>query len=135
MRTALRLSVCADTVFCGLPFVERARAIARAGFAVEFWGWRGRDLDALADDPAIDVCAFTGYLGGSIVDPAGVDEFLAGARESLEPARRLGVRDLFVSTGRLDERGQMAHAVAAHPAAMWITAYRALSRLAELAEE
>src|SRR5207244_11963813 len=123
-----------DTVCPGVRFVERARAIARAGFEVEFWGWRGRDLDALADDPAITVCAFTGYLGGSIVDPGGVDEFLDGVRESLEPARRLGVRDLFVSTGELGPSGEVVHRVAQHPATMWITAYRALSRLAEVAE-
>jgi hypothetical protein len=80
-----RLSVCADTVFTELPFVERARAIARAGFEVEFWGWRGRDLDALAADPAIRVCAFTGYLGGSIVEPGGVDEFLPGRANRSSP--------------------------------------------------
>ena len=62
-----RLSVCADTVFQHLPFEERVREIARAGFWAEFWLWQGRDIEALANDPAVPVSAFTGYLGGSLV--------------------------------------------------------------------
>ena len=39
-----RLSVCADTVFCDLPFEQRVKGIAQAGFLVEFWGWQGAIL-------------------------------------------------------------------------------------------
>jgi hydroxypyruvate isomerase len=47
-----RLSVCADTVFLDLPFEERLRKIAEAGFLVEFWGWKGRNGDAIIKLPA-----------------------------------------------------------------------------------
>src|SRR5207237_1188099 len=103
-------------------FVRDVRRIA-----LDRFGRPAEVAEAIVDAPAITVCAFTGYLGGSIVDPAGVDEFLDGVRESLEPARRLGVRDLFISTGQLGPKGEVVHEVAEHPATMWITAYRALS--------
>jgi hydroxypyruvate isomerase len=130
-----RLSACADTLFQALPFEQRAREIARSGFLVEFWRWPERPLEALADDPEIRISAFTGYLGGCIVHPDGVESYLAGLEASLPVARRLGCRELFISTGQLDQRGQVAHPIAAHPATRYITAYQALCRAAELAEK
>ncbi len=129
------LSVCADTVFLGLPFVERVKKIAAKGFAVEFWNWKGREIEAIAADPEIRISGFTGYLRGSIVHPDATEEFLAGARESLAIAARLRCKTLFISSGELDSRGQVAHAIARHPATRWITAYKTLCRVAELAEK
>ncbi len=45
-----RLSVCSDTGLQHLPFEQRVREIARAGFWAEFWLWQGRDTEALAAD-------------------------------------------------------------------------------------
>ncbi len=50
-------------------------------------------------------------------------------------AQRLRCRELFISTGQLDARGQVAHAVAPQPATRWITAYKTLCHVAELAEK
>src|SRR5271163_718093 len=97
-----RLSVCADTVSLNLPFIERVRQISRAGFLVEFWGWAGRDVDAIASDPSIQVSAFTGYLKGSMVHPDGVEDFLDGIHASLAVAAKLRCRALFLSSGELD---------------------------------
>jgi hydroxypyruvate isomerase len=130
-----RLSVCADTVSLSLPFVERVRQISRAGFLVEFWGWPGRDIDAIAGDPSIQISAFTGYLKGSMVHPQGVEDFLSGVKTSLAVAARLRCKSLFLSSGELDSRGQVVHAIASHPATRWITAYKTLCLLAEIAEK
>jgi len=128
------LSVCADTMFLGLPFIERVRKIAASGLLVEFWNWGGRDVDALANDPNIRISAFTGYTRGSMLHPDGVDDFLSGIRDSLAVARQLRCKSLFLSPGELDSRGQVAHKIAAHPATRWITAYKTLCKIAELAE-
>jgi len=129
------LSVCADTMFLDLPFLERVKKIAACGFLVEFWNWGGRDLEALSRDPNICISAFTGYTKGSVLHPDGVEEFLAGVRESLEVAKRLRCRSLFLSPGELDSHGQVTHKIASHPATRWITAYKTLCQIADLAEK
>jgi hydroxypyruvate isomerase len=129
------LSVCADTILLQRSFLERVREISRAGFLVEFWSWSGRDLDAIATDPGIQICAFTGYLKGCMVHPEGIEEFLRGIQTSLDAAARLRCKALFLSSGQLDERGQVAHNIAAHPATRWISAYKTLCRVAEIAEK
>jgi len=130
-----RLSVCADTVSLNLPFIERVRQISRAGFLVEFWGWTGRDVDTIASDPGIEIAAFTGYLKGSMVHPDGVEDFLSGIHASLAVAAKLRCKSLFLSSGELDSRGQVVHRIASHPATRWITSYKTLCRVAEIAEK
>ncbi len=129
------LSVCADTVFLDLPFIERAKKIAACGFLVEFWNWAGRDIDALSQDTNIRISAFTGYTKGSMLHPDGVQDFLSGIQKSLKVAKQLRCNSLFLSPGELDSRGQVAHKIADHPATRWITAYKTLCRVAELAEK
>jgi len=131
-----QLSACAETLYLELPFADRVKRLAEAGFLVEFWRWpeRKSDLDQIADDPAISISAFTGYLAGCIVDPDGADAFIDGCRESLPVAQRLGCKTLFLSSGELDANGQVIHAIARHPGRRWISAYKTLSRVAELAE-
>ena len=47
--TKIRLSSCIEMMFAEVPFAERVAQAAQAGFAaVEFWGWEGKDLPALA---------------------------------------------------------------------------------------
>jgi len=129
------LSVCAETLFRELPLAQRAKEIARAGFLVEFWAWKDRGLEAIAADPEIHISAFPGYNGGSIVHPDGVPAFLDGVKKSLAFAEKVGCRQLFISTGEISYEGKIVHPIAAHPATRWITAYKALCQVAELAEK
>ena len=129
------LSVCADTVFLGRPFIERVRKITASGFLAEFWNWKGRDIEAVAADPALRISGFTGYTKGSMVHPDGVQIFLSGVKESLAVAYRLRCKSLFLSPGELDSAGQVVHQIARHPATKWITAYKTLCQVAELAEK
>ncbi len=43
----MRLAVCAEMVFTELPFTERVRRIHEAGFDVELWDSRSKDIAAL----------------------------------------------------------------------------------------
>jgi len=128
-----QLSVCADTVFLELPFLDRVGAIRDAGFAVEFWQWLDRPIEAMAAIPGVRWTSFVGWVGGTALHPDGVAAFLDGVRRSLEVANRLGCSSLIIVTGELDERARPVHAPAQHPITRWATAYRAFSEAAELA--
>jgi hydroxypyruvate isomerase len=129
------LSVCADTVFLDLPFEERVKKIAEAGFMVEFWGWKGRNLDVFSNDPSIEVCGFTGTQGGSCVHPEGVVNYVTGIKETTLVAKKLGATFLVIHAGELGPNGEVVHKISTNPATHWITAYKALSQLAKLGEE
>ena len=94
-----QLSICAGTVLQDLPFLERVRAIARAGFAVDLWGWEDDALDEIAADPDITIGAIPGWRQGSMVHPDGGEAFFEGVRCNLEVAGRLGCRNLAIATG------------------------------------
>ena len=130
-----RLAVCADTVFLELPFEQRIKEIARAGFWVEFWGWQGRDIAAIAADPDIRISAFTGDDGGSLLHPDGLEPFLRGVERTIPIAQALGCQELVLHAGELGPKGEAVMAIAAHPATRWITAYKGLCKVAELAEK
>ncbi len=129
-----RLSVCAETVFSRLPFLERARRISRAGFLVEFWRREGEEVEALAAG-GIRVGTMSCSDEGSMMHPGGVAAFLQGVERRLGLAQRLGCRELNLLANALAENGASGHPAAPHPATMWITAYTTLSQVAELAEQ
>jgi hydroxypyruvate isomerase len=127
------LSVCADTLFLDLPFLDRVRAIRDAGFAVDFWRWLDRPIEEMAAIDGVLWNSFVGWSGGTALHPDGVGDFLEGVRRSLDVANQLGCRRLIIVTGELDERARPVHAAAANPITRWATAHRAYSELANLA--
>lgn len=134
------LSVCADTVFLDLPFEQRVKQIAQAGFLIEFWGWQGRDLDALAADPAVQFAIINGVSQGSMFHPDLADEFMRSVEATLDVAKKLRLKRLNLLAGQIDNanaRGLMPakYPITLHPATTWITAYKTLCRIAELAEQ
>ena len=72
-----RLSVCAGTLLQNLPFAQRIRHIADAGFIVDLWDWEEDAVDAIGADPGIEIGAMPGWIGGSMVHPEGIDSYLA----------------------------------------------------------
>ena len=132
------LSVCAETVFTDLPFIERVVEIAKAGFQIEFWRRSGADVDAIElamqADPGIQIRIFSGSSEGSMMDPRGVQVFLDAVKLRIPVAQRLGCRQMMILTGELGPHGEAVHPIAAHPATRWITAYQVLCQLAEWAE-
>ncbi len=130
-----QLSVCAETVFCDRPFPQRLQEIAGSGFLIDFWRWEGKDVAAIAANPALRISSFAGYLTGSLVDPSGLEAYLDGVARTVPVAQQLRCSQLLLVTGDIGSDGRSIHPVAAHPATRWITAYKGLCRVAELAEK
>ena len=128
-----RLAVCAEMVYLDLPFVERVRRIADLGFEVEISDWSDKDIDALARTGAT-FSSMTGYVRGTLADPDGAAELLRTAKPSLAMAERLNCPRLNLHGTGLDHRGLPVVPAAEVSPAMWLTAARTLTRLAELGE-
>jgi len=129
-----QLAVCAEMGFTGLPFVERVHRIDAAGFMVEIWDWSAKDIEALAATGA-EFSNMTGYLRGDLVDPAGADELLSTAAQSLAVAERLDCPRLNLHGAGLGADGlPVAPRPVATPA-MWLAALRTLDRVAALGEK
>ena len=129
-----QLSLCSGTVLQNLSFLERLRTIANAGFGVDLWGWEENAIDKIASDEHITINSMPGWRGGSIVHPDGIERYFEGVQQNLEIAARLGCRNLAFATGEINSQGKIVHQIAEHPVTRWITAYKSLCRLAELAE-
>lgn len=129
------LSVCAESLFLDLPFEERVKEINRRGFPAEFWRWADHDIDKLADDPGTRINIFSGCSLGSMVHPDGVKSYLEGVREAVHAAQKLDCRKLILITGAVGPKGEIIHSISSHPATRWITAYKTLCQVAEIAEK
>jgi hydroxypyruvate isomerase len=128
-----RLAVSAEMVFLDLPFEERVRRIADLGFEVEIWDWTKKDVDALAKIGAT-FSSMTGYISGTLADPDGARELLRTAELSLRVAEQLDCPRLNVHGTGLDDNGLPVIPSPVVTPAMWLTAARTLTRLAELGE-
>ena len=124
-----QLSVCADTVFLEVPFEERVKKIADAGFLVEFWGWQGRDVSQFEH---MHVAGFSATQKGRLVHPDDADPYVAGVAESTAIAKRIHAPMLIIHGGELGEGGKVTHNIPTNPATHWITAYKSLCKIAAL---
>jgi len=101
----MRLSACIEVLFKNeFPqFPDRIHAAARAGLPnVEFWHWRNKDIDAVdraVKDTGVCVSSFLVEPTGHLVDETTHDSFIAGLRETIPVAKRLGVDNLIVVSG------------------------------------
>ncbi len=92
------------------PFLERIVMAAEYGFpAVEFWPWRGKDINAISDitmDLGIEVAQFTawGFVPG-MNNPENKMKFIREVKEACEIARRLRCKKMTVVAGN-DIRGR-----------------------------
>jgi hydroxypyruvate isomerase len=131
--SAYRLAASAEMLFLDLPFEERVRRIADLGFEVEIWNWTTKDVDALVRTGAT-ISSMTGYVTGTLADLDGAEELLRTAAESLKVAEQLDCPRLNVHGTGLDAQGLPVVATETVTPAMWLTAARTLTRLAELGE-
>lgn len=128
-----RLAVSAEMVFTDLPFTERVRRIDELGYQVEIWDWTGKDIAALVETGAT-FSSMTGYITGTLADTDGAEELLRTAAQSLQIAEELNCPRLNVHGTGLDDKGLPVIGTDIVTPAMWLTAARTLSRLAELGE-
>lgn len=126
----MRLAVCAEMVFTDLPFAERVGRIHQAGFDVELWDSRNKDVAELRATGA-RFSSMTGYSEGSLVEPETADLVVSSAEALVPAALELGIERLVVHPAELvDGRAARPHWRA--DGTMWLTAARTLERLGEL---
>ena len=133
MSRPFALAVCAEMVFTDLPILERVRRIDELGFQVEIWDWTRHDIGALARSGAT-FSSMTGYISGSLTDPAGSAQLLASAEQSIPVAAQLGIPRLNLHGTGLDHRGLPVVPVEVVTGAMWLAAQRTLAQVAALGE-
>jgi hydroxypyruvate isomerase len=130
---SFRLAVSAEMVFTELPFTDRVRRIDELGFEVEMWDWTKKNIAALVNTGAT-FSSMTGYITGTLADPDGAAELLRTAGQSLKVAEQLNCPRLNVHGTGLDDKGLPVVPTDVVSPAMWLTAVRTLTRLAELGE-
>jgi hydroxypyruvate isomerase len=119
-------------VYQELPFVERVGRIHAAGFDVELWDSRPKDIAALRATGA-RFSSMTGYSAGSLVEEASADQVVRTAGELIPTAQELGVERLVVHTAELVD-GQAARPHWRSTGGMWLTAAKTLEKLGALGE-
>jgi len=127
-----RFAVNVEMWFGDLPFLERIQSAAALGFpAIEFWPWRGKDLDAIDElcrAQGIEVGQFTAWgFSPGMNDPANHDAFVAEIEESCQVAKRLGAKCMTVVAGN-NQQGMTKEEMHAH-------VITALKRAAPIAEK
>lgn len=127
------LAVCSEMQLLDLPHLDRVRRLHELGFAVELWDWTTKDIDALAATGA-RFTSMTGYTHGELIDPAGADELLRTARESVAVAHRLGDPHLNLHGTGLGEGGMPNRPQTVVTPRDWLAAERTLRRVAALGE-
>lgn len=127
------LAVCSEMVLLDLPHLERVRRIHEAGFAVEIWDWTQKDTEALRGTGAV-FTSMTGYVSGDLTTPAGADDLLRTAEESIPFAQALGCPSLNLHGTGLGEGGLPVRPVEVTTGEDWAAAVRTLERVAALAE-
>ncbi len=98
----MNYSVCIDALYHGKDFAEGMRETKEAGIkGFEFWSWWDKDVDRMAAEKeklGLTVAAMcTKFV--SLVDASQHDEYLAGLKESIEAAKKLGCKTLISQVG------------------------------------
>lgn len=103
----MKYSACIEMLFQEYGLVERIHKAKASGFqAVEFWLWQNKDLDAIKkalDETGLEVCVFQGNIEGRMIDPKDNEIYIQGVKKSLEAAKKLGAKHLFLMTDILKE--------------------------------
>ncbi|OFI37576.1 hydroxypyruvate isomerase [Arthrobacter sp. SW1] len=128
----MRLAVCAEMVFTELPFVERVERIHAAGFDVELWDSRGKDIAALKATGA-RFSSMTGYSAGSLVEPDTAGDVVRSAEKLVPVALELGIERMVVHPAELID-GQAARPQLRATGEMWLSAAKTLEKLGALGE-
>jgi len=99
----IRLSPCAEIIFTHLKFPERIDEFARLGFkAFEFWGWRNKNIDEILrkkEEKNLEISAMCVDPQPPIVDHNKKGEFIEALENSILIAKKLGVKNLIITTG------------------------------------
>jgi hydroxypyruvate isomerase len=108
----LKPVICFEMLFPDLDPAEKIRKIAGQGFQfVEFWGWRDKDIPALAaacGREGVRVANFSAHRRGSLVADQTHDLFLEELQAAVDTAMRLKCGTLMLLSNELTETGAVA---------------------------
>ncbi|MDR3248177.1 MAG: sugar phosphate isomerase/epimerase [Treponema sp.] len=98
----MKFSVCIDSVFRNIDPATALEGVKEGGFdQYEFWGWWNKDLDGLikkARELSLVCRAFcTRFI--PLTDPAQREAYLDGLKETIETAKKFGVRIIITQIG------------------------------------
>ena len=106
-----KLSICIETFFTELPFLERIDQVAKRGFlGFEFWEWRGKDLKEVqkkARASGLEIAAISGNRKNSLISPLEREGCVEEVKKSIEVAHQLGCPNLMIVTNKLAENGSV----------------------------
>jgi hydroxypyruvate isomerase len=98
----MKFSPCIEIIFNDTNIADRVKKVKDAGFdAYEFWSCENKDLallESINRELGLEIAAFC-TKSGSLVDPAARAAYVAGLRESIKIAERLGTKRLISTTG------------------------------------
>jgi len=98
----MKYSICIDSIFQGMDSLAALEKVKAAGFGVfEFWNWQNRDMNALTKKAEALGLTCAGFCTTcfNLTDPAQREVFLSGLKESIEQAKKTGVRFLITQSG------------------------------------
>jgi len=105
--------VCLEMLFPELTPQDRIGRIAAARFsAIEFWGWRDKELPGLKAACAahgVRVANFSGHRKGSLIASQTHGAFFDDLREAVAAARELSCRTLMLLSNELGEGGRVTN--------------------------
>ncbi len=110
----IQLSSCIEMMFREFPFEQRFAEAKKLGFSgVEFWGWEGKDLPAVAaaaceaDITVTDCCVGTRdaarsaqYARGAMLVKVNAPLYAEMVEETIEAVKPAGIRTLIATTGQ-----------------------------------
>jgi hydroxypyruvate isomerase len=103
----MRYSACIEMLFTQYPFADRIYKAKKAGFdCVEFWLWQPKDIGGIQKalrETGMKVGIFQGNTEGRMTDPADRDLYIAGVMKSVETAKTLGAKFLFLMSDILKQ--------------------------------
>jgi len=106
-----KLSICVETFFTELPFLERIDQVAKMGFpAFEFWDWKRWDLKEVQKkvrSSGLKVATISGNRKNSLISPLEKEGCIEEVKESIEAAHQLNCPSLMMVTNKLGENGSV----------------------------
>ncbi len=103
----MKFSCCIEMIFTEYDFISRIHKAKEVGFdCVEFWCWQNKDIEAIKkalDETGMEVGVFQGNLEGRMVDQKDHEKYVAGVLQSIETAKYLGAKTLFLMSDIMKE--------------------------------
>lgn len=136
----MKLSVCIETIFCEVPFIERVEEVKKTGFSsFEFWGWEDKDIERLKEkkrENQLEITIFSGIEKSALVDSTDREKCIQELKAAIKVAKKIGCHNLMILTDRLNEKGEvipLAHSLTSQQ--KYINVIGTLTELIRIAEK